>query len=103
MFICRLSLKLNFRPVENRFLTKIDYRDYMSSQLNMEQEVASLKTQNDDEKVIKLQAESLRTFLDGVQFSWKFRTRLFLTMNLLEFFVRVYPNPHYEIPFFPKN
>ena len=62
MFICRLSLKLNFGAVVNTFLTKTDYRDYMSSQLKMEQEVATFKIQNDGEKVIKLQAESLRTF-----------------------------------------
>ena len=61
MFICRLSLKLNFGAVVNTFLTKTDYRDYMSSQL-MEQEIATFKIQNDGEKVIKLQAESLRTF-----------------------------------------
>ena len=63
MFICRLSLKLNFGPVENTFLTKTDYSDYLSSQLKMEREVALLKIQNDDEKVVKLQAKSLRTFL----------------------------------------
>ena len=62
MFICRLSLKLNFGAVVNTFLTKTDYRDYMSSQLKMEQEVATFKIQNDGEKVIKLQAESLITF-----------------------------------------
>ena len=62
MFICRLSLKLNFGAVVNTFLTKTDYRDYMSSPLKMEQEVATFKIQNDGEKVIKLQAESLRTF-----------------------------------------
>ena len=62
MFICRLSLKLNFGAVANTFLTKTEYRDYMSSQLKMEREVAPLKIQDDGEKVIKLQAESLRTF-----------------------------------------
>ena len=62
MFICRLSLKLNFGAVVNTFLTKTDYRDYMSSQLKLEQEVAPFKIQNDGQKVIKLQAESLRTF-----------------------------------------
>ena len=35
----------------------------MSSQLNMEREEGPLKIQNDGEKVIKLQAESLRMFL----------------------------------------
>ena len=62
MFISRLSLKLNFGAVVNTFLTKTDYRDYMSSQLKLEQEVAPFKIQNDGQKVIKLQAESLRTF-----------------------------------------
>ena len=62
MFICRLSLKLNFGAVVNTFLTKTDYRDYMSSQLKLEQEVAPFKIQNDGQTVIKLQAESLRTF-----------------------------------------
>ena len=62
MFICRLSLKLNFGAVVNTFLTKTDYRDYMSSQLKMEREVAPLKIQDDSEKVIKLQVESFRTF-----------------------------------------
>ena len=62
MFICRLSLKLNFGAVVNTFLTKTDYRDYMSSQLKLEQEVAPFKIQNDGQKVIKLQAESLRKF-----------------------------------------
>ena len=61
MFICRLSLKLNFGAVVNTFLTKTDDRDYMSSQLKMEQEVAPFKIQNDGQKVIKVQAESLRT------------------------------------------
>ena len=63
MFYCRLSLKLTFGSVGKTFLTKTDYRDYMSSQLKMERKVIPLKIQNDDEKVIKLQAESLRTFL----------------------------------------
>ena len=63
MFICRLSLNLNFGAAVNTFLTKTDYRDYMSTQLKkMQREVAPLKIQDDGEKVIKLQAESLRTF-----------------------------------------
>ena len=49
MFICRLSLKLNFDAVVNTFLTKTDFRDYISSQLKMEREVAPLKAQNDGE------------------------------------------------------
>ena len=62
IFICSLSLKLNFGIVVNTFLTKTDYRDYMSSQLKMEREVTLLKIQDDGEIRIKLQAESLRTF-----------------------------------------
>ena len=62
MFICRLSLKLNFGAVLNTFLTKTYYRDYMSNQLTMEREVAPIIIQDDGEKVIKLQAESLKTF-----------------------------------------
>ena len=62
MFSCRLSLKLNFAVVVNTFLTKTDYGDYMCSQLKIEREVAPLKIQNNGEKVIKFQAESLRTF-----------------------------------------
>ena len=68
MSICRSSLKLNFEAVVNTFLTKTDYRDYMSRQLKMEREVAPLKIQNDGEKVIKLQ-ESLITFSSEVPFS----------------------------------
>ena len=49
MFICRLSLKLNFGAVVNTFLTKTDFIDYISSQLKMEREVAPLKTQSDGE------------------------------------------------------
>ena len=62
MFICRLSLRLNVEAVANTFLTKTDYRDYMSSQLKMEREVTLLKIQNDGEEVVKLQTESLITF-----------------------------------------
>ena len=62
IFICSLSLKLNFGIVVNAFLTKTDYRDYMSNQLKMEREVTLLKIQDDGEMRIKLQAESLRTF-----------------------------------------
>ena len=69
MFICRLNLKLNFVDVVNTFPIKTDYRDYMNSQLKMEREVAPLKIQNKGEKVIKLQAECLRTFPRGVHFS----------------------------------
>ena len=58
MFICRLSLNLNFRAVVNAFLTKTDNKECMSSQ----REVAPLKIQNDREKTIKLQTESLRMF-----------------------------------------
>ena len=72
MFISRLSLKLNFGAVANTFLTKTDYRDYMSSQLKMEREVAPLKIQDDGEKVIKLQAESLRTFLETLIMKYLF-------------------------------
>ena len=63
MFICWLNLKLKFGPVVNTFLTKTYYRDYMSSQLKMEREVAPLKIQNDGEEVIKFQAKSLKRFL----------------------------------------
>ena len=63
IFICSLSLRLNFGIVVNTFLRKTDYRDYMSSQLKMEREVTLLKIQDDDGEIrIKLQAESLRTF-----------------------------------------
>ena len=62
--------------------------DYISSQLKMEREVALLKIQDDGDKVIKFQVESLRTFSWGVHFSQKFRTKLFLTINLLEIFAR---------------
>ena len=55
-------MKLNFWAVVNTLLTKTDERDYISSLLKMEREVASFKIQNDGEKLIKLQAESLRTF-----------------------------------------
>ena len=34
IFICRLSLKLNFRTVVNTFFTKTDYRDYMNKRLS---------------------------------------------------------------------
>ena len=40
MFICRLSLKLYFEAVANTSLTKTHNRDYRSSQLKMEHEVA---------------------------------------------------------------
>ena len=55
-------MKLNFGTVANMFLTKTECRDYVSSQLRMEREVALLKTQGGGEKGIKLQAESLKMF-----------------------------------------
>ena len=62
MFICRLSLNLNFGAVSNTFLQKLT----TDGQLKMEWEVAPPKIQDDGKKVIKLQAES---FYREVHFS----------------------------------
>ena len=95
-----LSLKLNFDAVGNTALKKTDYRDHRSNQLKMERELASLQIQNDGEKIIKLQSKYLEMFSQGVNFSKKLRTKFLLTMNLLEFFARIFQNLYYEILIF---